>query len=936
MHGKTRILLVAAVACVIALGLLGLMPTIVSTGLRYWIWHSAKKCSFAVEIGVIEAPFLRHVVLHDVRIASPPNAACHMEFRTARAELDLNLSGFFSHRRGRVLRLLRTEAPRLEITRAAGVANHPQPAADWSPLQDFLPDEWSIQHLSGRIQQGVALVDFRDVSISASQLEAGVFAAHAITVVSPLFRTSFNDLRGATSWLDDRLTIGAITLTHGLDIQAFTLDLSNLSELRVGLGLDLDAFGGNVRADVASDAKGNDRVWNLAGSASNISIARLSEALGLTETAAGSIRVSKFTFRGSFEDLTTATASVWIELTELTWRERSAQYITFGASLYNRELEIEQLYIKQHANELTLTGGVAMPEMLSNWRKPDFHGDVSASVRDLREFTKLFGADPQNFEGEMFLNGTVATENQSLSGKLSASGRALKLFGMPIETADADLALTGSQLRFQRIELRRGRDFVRGNVRVGLTNSHAYSGELAGELQNMGDYRASLPAWIQLTNGALKFNWTGDGARHESYGTVRVDGHSLRWDTRLAAPVFDLQVDAVYSPESVFFRELHLANADASFDAYATIAKNYLQLQAIRFALAGQPKIEGTFFIPFSFSHFVENRNVSQALASDSSVDADLRISPIDLGELSRAFGGRVALDGKIDGQVAAFGTLVAPDVNIEAHVHDFKSDDGNIVSGDANLSTHDQGLHLQASIRPAGSAPVEFEAGVPFQSAADPLRYSIEMDKPIAARVDTAGLVLEKLPLFSRLSSRFGGAMASKISVGGTARHPVIDGKLQMKDLGRVDKTVSANIDFAGRDARVDPAIFRMENRTATFRGAVNFDDLGSISVKLTPQNGIGMAASADPLPCIAAVRLISPSVSSTAKQWEISEGELRGGIPNGSWTFTLTERETGPGKERQPANEMPTHTQTFELCGGDSNNAGSLDLQIGAPAQR
>ena len=95
-------------------------------------------------------------------------------------------------------------------------------------------------------------------------------------------------------------------------------------------------------------------------------------------------------------------------------------------------------------------------------------------------------------------------------------------------------------------------------------------------------------------------------------------------------------------------------------------------------------------------------------------------------------------------------------------------------------------------------------------------------------------------------------------------------------------------------------------------------------------------MAAPAHTLPCIAAVRLVSPIVSSTAKQWEISEGELRGGIPNRNWTVTLTERETEPGEEGLPGKEIPTHTQAFELCGGDSNNAGSLDLQIGAPAQR
>ena len=41
-----------------------------------------------------------------------------------------------------------------------------------------------------------------------------------------------------------------------------------------------------------------------------------------------------------------------------------------GAALYNRTIQVEQLYIKQRNNQLTLSGEFGWPEKLADWMQP--------------------------------------------------------------------------------------------------------------------------------------------------------------------------------------------------------------------------------------------------------------------------------------------------------------------------------------------------------------------------------------------------------------------------------------------------------------------------------------------------------------------------------------------------------------------------------------
>src|SRR5207237_6479145 len=183
---------------------------------------------------------------------------------------------------------------------------------------------------------------------------------------------------------------------------------------RVGTDLGVSVLGGKMRANIATERPGKTRLWEAAGTASGISLPPLAGALGLTEPVQGMVRASKFTFHGDPRDFLNATASIWTELTGFSWRDRKADVIMLGANFYGRTVQLQQLFIKQRANELTLSGETAIG---SGWLNPDFRGDISASINDLGQLAELFGASPKAFVGKVAVSWRDTTHETNDAGR---------------------------------------------------------------------------------------------------------------------------------------------------------------------------------------------------------------------------------------------------------------------------------------------------------------------------------------------------------------------------------------------------------------------------------------------------------------------------------------------------------------------------------------
>ena len=722
-----------------------LTPLVVAGGLRLWIARTARQEGLRIEFEKIEAPLLRPVVVHKLQIASQADAPFRVMVEASRVELDLNFAAIFNRSRGRFLRSLTVEAIGVDIRRNLQPPPAPQRFA-WRILEDFLADNFKLSGVELHVENGDTVVDLHNGMLSGAQIEAGVFSASDITIVSPWFRKSFSQLRGATSWQESRLTVGALTLTRGLDLDAVSIDLSHIGESRLGLEMAMDAFGGKLRARISSEDHADKRTWDAAGTASEISLAQMSDALDLTDRASGSLHACKFTFRGEATNLREATATIWAEVTGLTWRDRTADTIMIGASLYNRQVQVEQLFVKQRNNQFNLSGESALPQKWSDWLNPDFHGDISASIKDLGDFARLFGASPSDFAGKIDISGNVNARERKLGGQLSVSGNSLILFRAPFESLSVELSLKESRLEIANFELRRKNDSFRGQASLDLAGDRSYSFTFTSSFADVADYAGMIPEPLQTFKfgGSLDLNWTGIGTEATHSGTFHARGHGLH---PLESPIipFDAEFEGDYSPDNIFFRQFNLSNQHAAFSAFVTVAKDYFQLQTLRLDVNGKPKLQGNVFFPVSLSKMRAQSNWLAALSDDPNCDLDVTLDSTDLAELTGAVTTWPKMSGQASGSLEVHGTPPAPEGKSIIHLRDLVFGNEPRISVDMETRASLGVLSGKATAVAPGSDPVSLEASFPLKLEKRESGYVLNTDGPLSATLNFPAILLVK-----------------------------------------------------------------------------------------------------------------------------------------------------------------------------------------------
>jgi hypothetical protein len=506
---KHRIILAIAVA--LTLIALAASPLLVADGVRAWIWWTARQQKLTAKIDMVEAPFLRPVVLHNVRLTSAPNAAFRIDLRAAQVSARLNFKRILLGTRERALRNATVSDLHVEI--------HRNPDGEffgervWSSWQKLLPDSAKIDKFDLRVENGAVVALVRGGAISFSEIEPGRFSANEVTIASPLVRQTFSRLNGGTRWQDNRLTLAGLGLTRGLDLQSITFDLSRLSKRHIATEFDLDAFGGNIRGDVSSDWRTQPPNWIVAASAANISLAQTAEAVGLADRVSGRLRAAKFTYRADPRDASLATASLWTELSAPAWRDRQADVLMLGASFYNRKIDIQQLYIKQRKNELTLSGDAPLPNKWSDWLTADFHADVSSAINDVADFANLFGGNRDQFHGAIAIEGTIDSHARNLSGDISAHGTSLKLFGWPVDLFELELNMADRIADIAQFNFRQKEDFLRVQGKIDMAGAQGLRGTVELAAKNLALY---APNFFPPLSCNARFDFNGRSATFDS------------------------------------------------------------------------------------------------------------------------------------------------------------------------------------------------------------------------------------------------------------------------------------------------------------------------------------------------------------------------------------------------------------------------------------
>ena len=880
---------------VLALGGLDALcaPFVIAHGVRFWIGWAAKKHHLVAEVGEVEAPFLREVTIRNLRLTSAGGAATEVAFNAATLVVDLNIRGWLFAKRAHLLRSLEAGhgSGSIHVSPRVGSA----PRLDWRLLAQLLPDNFRWHHFDFDVTTATAAFHCRDVVLNASAIESGKFLAREISINAPFLRQTFANLRGATSWEAGRLTIAGIPLVAGLDLEALTLDLSHLARRRLGIDLHLDTYGGTLRASFEGRA-GEKFEINVAGSASHVSLAQFSRAVGFLEPITGAVRASKFTFRGNPGEFLDATASIWMEATDFAWRARRADNVMLGATYYDRRLEVDQLYVRQRQNELTVNGELLWPKKPGAWTRPPFRGQLNASIPDLNGFAQFFGATTGDLSGALFAEGDLDSLASEAHGKLALHGEAVTYRGVALDSLGGSFQLKGTEATVEGLEVRHAQDFVRAQGSFDLAASHRFAGRLTGAIDDLGAYAALLPpAWRSgKIGGGVTFDWSGDGTTSAHSGTIQFFAHGLQLPVAPLRLPLDVTLEGTYSPQDVFFRTFKLASDRVSLGAFLLLGKKFMELQALEVSLDGVPRIGGTLFLPFSFAQWRSSRSLLAALDEGQKFDVDLAFDHLNLAQLASALGEETTVTGVLDARLAAFGPLRSLQLTTTGQLENLgPATAKNAIQFQGQYADGRADLEVKASF--GVSSPVTLRAWLPLLAEKDRLAAGTVLDpaEQFLLKLDCPALFLETLPNEWRWGADRG-LMSGGITFSNTVQAPAIGGAVQVLDarftpplLWPELNHLEGRIRFENTEALVDSLQFQINSNPVNLQGGFT-TTTSSFTLTLTPmENAIALL---DPPPGgtdLSTVRMLGEGTS--ASEPRLRKLVVRGGIGFGPVSLTI-----------------------------------------------
>src|ERR1043166_7025187 len=205
----------------------------VARGLRLWLLWNARQQNLIVRIDKIDAPLFRPLILRGIHITSAPANPVTVNVDANQGILSLNLKALVLRERERVISALVIDTLQAETRRPVG--GKLLSRSGWSALQKILPGKLSVGRCDLRMEDGPSVFLLRGASLSASEIEAGKFEANEITVVSPWFRQSFVRLRGATNW-QGKPSVGGCVIPMEDGPSVFLLRGASLSASEIEAG----------------------------------------------------------------------------------------------------------------------------------------------------------------------------------------------------------------------------------------------------------------------------------------------------------------------------------------------------------------------------------------------------------------------------------------------------------------------------------------------------------------------------------------------------------------------------------------------------------------------------------------------------------------------------------------------------------------------------
>jgi len=485
---------------------------------------------------------------------------------------------------------------------------------------------------------------------------------------------------------------------------------------------------------------------------------------------------------------------------------------------------------------------------------------------------------------------SVNAREGKLGGHISVTGNSLVLFRSPIESLEMKLDLEESKVTITQLELRQTGDFFHGEGNFDLAGEHAYSGAFQTSVAQIANYRGFIPQGFVpwSLEGAVAAEWKGGGANNDVSGTFHARAHNLRPTDGALLP-FDVELEADYSPGSIFFRQFHFWNEHADLSAFVGVAKNYIHAQGLRFDLNGNPRVYGNVFAPISARKLREGSSWLAALSADPFFDVDLTIDAVDLTEFAAAVKTKPDLSGQASGKLQLSGVPGSLQGKSEIHLRDFVLDNSPALSADADASLSFGIAYLKTSVTVRGSGPVNLEGSIPIQLEKHDAGFALASNGPLSATVNFPTLLLANVPRFISHGVFTRGILSGNVNLSDSVQHPLVFGSANLVD-GQLlrGSSISAGINFKGRNALIEFAHLKERDADISARGEIAFEDISDIRISLSPSASLTPIMALSSEDCVGDVAFhASPAVARMSGL--VNQINLRGNLTGSGWTIYL-----------------------------------------------
>lgn len=648
--------------------LIGLLfePNCFRWAIRQFVQAEAWRCGVNAQIQQVEGSLFEQVRLLDsVWIYESKNGpVTRLEIKEI--EADLSWRALFTRGSAPWFRSLTFDgltgkvqlpinAPALPLPQRLQV---PRPQSRWLPG----PERIEARNVDFIFESDGDFVRLQNTRFTISEVEPGEVLVGQAVIKQPWLNRTFRNVRGTTKLDNARTELAAVTLEPGVSIQNLSVELAEIARGRLNLEMHVAAFGGGIRIETQTLPRDRQLAFEATGTFSQIAIGPLATFLGQSDAAGGTIKEGKFTFRGSPQYPSKATASLRIEATNFQWDSRQWDSLVLGASLFDGRVQIPELTLHQGHNFLNLHGDFELPAAKQQWWQSEFSFDVNAKIENLTELSALMLPEFKYAAGKATIDGSVRGKNQQFHGQIIVSGSHLTWRSAPVEELHATLKLNGNELQLTNLSVFNAGDYIRGRGVVNILGDKQYWGELRASIDELGRYSALLQKPIvpePLAGGAV-IDWTGEGSAkgHTAKFLARLRKlRSLGASSALLHPI-NADFEGSYQPGAIYFSNFALSDDTSSFTANVSVGNKALSVKNIRFQHGPAVQLEGDALLPLDVWQAWPNTNLATLLNGDTVSKLQLKATDLDLRAASQLTGWNFPIAGTVRGEVAAEGAL--------------------------------------------------------------------------------------------------------------------------------------------------------------------------------------------------------------------------------------------------------------------------------------